>query len=115
MGQVSILPLHTRTSTGKFYQQMHVHCLNAIYIRASYAYDPCRFLSGGAAPRWQKSIPDICNYLGWCTWDAFYHDVSARGVVGGLRSFESVGVTPRWIIIDDGWQVDTGSNTSPNK
>jgi hypothetical protein len=46
--------------------------------------------------------------LGWCTWDAFYHDVSAQGIAAGLQSFNDAGVKPRWIIIDDGWQVRAG-------
>jgi raffinose synthase len=47
----------------------------------------------------------VASYLGWCTWDAFYHDVSAQGIMSGLDSFRRAGVQPRWIIIDDGWQV----------
>lgn len=62
-------------------------------------------LAGGAKPRWEKQLPEIANYLGWCTWDAFYHDVSAQGIANGLQSFKQAGVQPRWIIIDDGWQV----------
>jgi hypothetical protein len=61
--------------------------------------------AGGAKPRWEKQLPEVARYLGWCTWDAFYHDVSAQGIAAGLQSFNQAGVQPRWIIIDDGWQV----------
>jgi raffinose synthase len=61
--------------------------------------------AGGAKPRWQKQLPEVASYLGWCTWDAFYHDVSVQGIMSGLESFKCAGVQPRWIIIDDGWQV----------
>ena len=37
-------------------------------------------LSGGALPRQQKQQPDSLNWFGWCTWDAYYSKVSARGV-----------------------------------
>jgi len=50
-------------------------------------------------------MPEIASYLGWCTWDAFYDTVSALGIVLGLQTFKRAGVQPRWIVIDDGWQV----------
>lgn len=37
-------------------------------------------LSGGALPRQEKRQPDSLNWFGWCTWDAYYSKVSARGV-----------------------------------
>ena len=37
-------------------------------------------LSGGAKPRTQKLVPSSLDSFGWCTWDAFYSRVSARGV-----------------------------------
>ena len=44
-------------------------------------------MSGGAAPRASKLLPPSIDMFGWCTWDAFYSTVSARGIqVGGLRS-----------------------------
>lgn len=64
--------------------------------------------TAGAKPRWEKQLPDVARRLGWCTWDAFYTDVSAQGIIGGLESFKQAGLQPRWIIIDDGWQVRDG-------
>ncbi|KAJ4964438.1 hypothetical protein NE237_024377 [Protea cynaroides] len=37
--------------------------------------------------RENKKIPDMINWFGWCTWDAFYTDVTAEGVKQGLESF----------------------------
>lgn len=54
--------------------------------------------------RVDKPIPDFVDYFGWCTWDAFYQDVSADGVRQGLERFASGGVSPRFLILDDGWQ-----------
>lgn len=54
--------------------------------------------------RERKKMPDMLNWFGWCTWDAFYTDVSAEGVKQGLESLEKGGVPPRFVIIDDGWQ-----------
>ena len=36
-------------------------------------------LSGGAQQRQDKRQPDSLNWFGWCTWDAYYSKVSARG------------------------------------
>ena len=62
-------------------------------------------LSGGAKPRRQKEIPQSLDAFGWCTWDAFYSRVSAKGVTEGLNSLCSGGTPPKLLIIDDGWQV----------
>lgn len=54
--------------------------------------------------RVDKPLPDVIDLFGWCTWDAFYKDVSADGVLAGLAAFAQAGVRPRWVIVDDGWQ-----------
>jgi len=38
-------------------------------------------LSGGAPALRDKYIPASADVFGWCTWDAFYSDVSAKGEV----------------------------------
>jgi raffinose synthase len=63
-------------------------------------------LSGAARPRTAKQIPDFVDLFGWCTWDAFYSSVSARGVSDGLQALKEAGAPPPgFLIIDDGWQV----------
>lgn len=62
-------------------------------------------LSGGAAPRSTKQLPASLDGFGWCTWDAFYSTVSARGLVEGLSSLHAGGIAPKLLIIDDGWQL----------
>ncbi len=41
--------------------------------------------------------------LGWCTWDAMYHDVSEQGILAKMEELREKGIALRWIIIDDGW------------
>lgn len=54
--------------------------------------------------RRDKALPSFVDRFGWCTWDAFYHGVSEAKVREGLRSFAAIGVEPRFLILDDGWQ-----------
>lgn len=54
--------------------------------------------------REKKTVPSFVDWFGWCTWDAFYTDVTADGVKQGLRSLAEGGAPPRFLIIDDGWQ-----------
>ena len=49
--------------------------------------------------------PSFVDYFGWCTWDSFYTDLSSNRILSGLESFKSAGVRPRFLILDDGWQV----------
>ncbi|GIM11600.1 hypothetical protein Vretimale_15098 [Volvox reticuliferus] len=86
---------------------------SALYIGAS--WDPYELvnrgvaaaaaLSGGARPRTAKILPPSLDGFGWCTWDAFYSTVSARGLAQGLSSLEDGGISPQLLIIDDGWQM----------
>nr|XP_018679880.1 PREDICTED: probable galactinol--sucrose galactosyltransferase 2 isoform X2 [Musa acuminata subsp. malaccensis] len=54
--------------------------------------------------REKKKLPSFVDWFGWCTWDAFYTDVTAEGVDQGLRSLSAGGAPPRFLIVDDGWQ-----------
>jgi raffinose synthase len=54
---------------------------------------------------WQKPGKDFLDLFGWCTWDAFYKQVSADKVLAGLDAFARGGVEPRLLILDDGWQT----------
>ncbi|GFP88425.1 probable galactinol--sucrose galactosyltransferase 2 [Phtheirospermum japonicum] len=54
-----------------------------------------------------KKTPAHLDWFGWCTWDAFYTDVSPTGIKEGLQSFKEGGITPKFLIIDDGWQETT--------
>ncbi|CAJ2644507.1 unnamed protein product [Trifolium pratense] len=51
-----------------------------------------------------KEIPVHLDWFGWCTWDAFYTQVNPKGIKEGIQSLSSGGFTPKFIIIDDGWQ-----------
>lgn len=55
--------------------------------------------------RRDKPLPAFADKFGWCTWDAFYAEVSHDKVRQGLESFREAGITPKFLILDDGWQT----------
>lgn len=72
----------------------------------------------GLRLRKDKATPPWMEFFGWCTWDAFYQEVSAAKVRRGLRSLAAGGAGPRWMILDDGWQDTRGNllwSTGANK
>lgn len=85
-----------------------------VALFAATGTDPYALLAAGAvavqrhhaagALRKQKPAPDFIDLFGWCTWDAFYKEVSAENIRAGLASFAGGGVEPRLLILDDGWQ-----------
>ncbi|KAM0918564.1 hypothetical protein ACQ4PT_009055 [Festuca glaucescens] len=85
----------------------------ALFVGAAES-DPFAAIAGAVAavrsslgtfrPRAEKKLPGIVDYFGWCTWDAFYQDVTQEGVEAGLQSLAAGGAPPKFVIIDDGWQ-----------
>lgn len=95
----------------------------ALFVGAAES-DPFAAIAGAVAavrsclgtfrPRAEKKLPAIVDYFGWCTWDAFYQDVTQEGVEAGLQSLAAGGAPPKFVIIDDGWQSVGTDKPSPN-
>nr|XP_034590421.1 probable galactinol--sucrose galactosyltransferase 6 isoform X4 [Setaria viridis] len=96
----------------------------ALFVGAAES-DPFAAITGAVAAaksalktfrlRAEKKLPGIVDYFGWCTWDAFYQDVTQEGVEAGLRSLVAGGAPPKFVIIDDGWQSVETDHTSPDE
>jgi raffinose synthase len=56
--------------------------------------------------RAEKQVPAFIDRFGWCTWDAFYKNVSHDLVREGLETFRVGGVQPKFLLLDDGWQSE---------
>lgn len=69
-------------------------CMEEIYRDAM----PERFLL-----REERIYPERLRYFGFCSWDAFYSDVSAAGLEEKLREFREKKIPVHWLLIDDGW------------
>ncbi|KAI7725864.1 hypothetical protein M8C21_010932 [Ambrosia artemisiifolia] len=64
--------------------------------------------------REKKKLLGLLDWFGWCTWDAFFIDVTAEGVEECHKSLSSGGTPPRFLIIDDVWQEIGNENKDPN-
>lgn len=50
----------------------------------------------------EKKTPEFLDYIGWCTWDAFYGSVDKEKVIMGLDSFKKTNFPLGYMILDDG-------------
>ncbi len=53
--------------------------------------------------RQDRKYPERLRYFGFCSWDAFYTDVSAAGLEEKLQELKAKGIPIHWLLIDDGW------------
>lgn len=53
--------------------------------------------------RSDKEYPELYNYLGWCTWEAFGGGINEANVIQSIRDIKTSPVPVRWVIVDDGY------------
>ena len=100
-----------------------VPCRSACALYVAAGNDPFELLQRGFAevaartgtfrPLGVKQLPASVGRFGWCTWDAFYSEVTPAAVVEGLKALHEAGVPPRVLILDDGWQTVTPPKPPP--
>lgn len=54
--------------------------------------------------REDRKYPEQLEGFGWCTWNAFYKDVTSAKIYEKLEELKSKGITLKWLLVDDGWQ-----------
>ena len=52
----------------------------------------------------EKQVPTTFDGFGWCTWNAFYKEVTSEKIYNQLESFKQKGIKIKWLLVDDGWQ-----------
>ena len=57
-------------------------------------------------PREQRKLPEMFDYLGWCSWDACYLDVNEQAVMAKARELCEADVPVKWMLVDDGWSEE---------
>ena len=50
-----------------------------------------------------KRYPEIFEYLGWCSWDAFQHYITPDKILAKCKEFKDKNIPVKWIILDDTW------------
>lgn len=60
----------------------------------------------------ERTYPELFEGFGWCTWDAFYKEVSSANIYAKLAEFKEKGIKIHWLIIDDGWMTTNGRTLS---
>ena len=72
-------------------------------------YRGARKLGGIRVPlRSERQLPEFFKGFGWCTWDAFYKEVTSEKIYEKLSEFRNKGIPVKWVIIDDGWMTVNG-------
>ncbi len=62
------------------------------------------FMDSPGKLRTEKPYPEIFDYIGWCSWNAFYKSVDERQVIDAASTFKNNGFPVGFFIVDDGWQ-----------
>ncbi|MBD5459555.1 MAG: hypothetical protein HDR26_01245 [Lachnospiraceae bacterium] len=57
----------------------------------------------GCPKRSEKTYPEMFSWLGWCSWDAFYKEISEQRVCEKAQELREKDVPIRWLLMDDGW------------
>lgn len=57
---------------------------------------------------------EALDLLGWCTYDAFYRDVTHDKIIEKLKEFKAKNIPIRMLLIDSGWFVHNGDGTKGN-
>lgn len=60
----------------------------------------------------ERPYPEVFEYLGWCSWDAFHMFVSHDKLMAKAEEFKQKNLPVRWIILDDMW-AEVKGNTTP--
>lgn len=64
-------------------------------------------LPSAGQTRKYRRYPDMLEYLGWCSWDAFYYEINSKGILEKAQEFKEKKLPVKWFIIDAGWSDDT--------
>ena len=77
------------------------------------AKEVCKLLDNGLQLREEKTVPEVFNYLGWCSWDSMQIRVNHEGLLEKAREFKQKNVPVHFAIIDDMWADVPALNEIP--
>ncbi|CAK9310183.1 unnamed protein product [Citrullus colocynthis] len=94
----------THVKTSSFDAIAYIHVSDNPYKLMKEAYAAIRVHLNTFRLLEEKPVTHLVDKFGWCTWDAFYLTVEPVGIWNGVNDFVEGGISPRFLIIDDGWQ-----------
>ena len=62
-----------------------------------------KLLGTGYRTRKERRYPEVFEYLGWCSWDAFEIRVDEDCLLAKCQEFKDKNIPVKWAIIDDMW------------
>ena len=62
-----------------------------------------KLLGTGYRTRKERRYPEMFEYLGWCSWDAFEIRVDEESLLAKCQEFQDKNIPVKWAIIDDMW------------
>ncbi|KAF5749600.1 galactinol--sucrose galactosyltransferase 6 isoform X1 [Tripterygium wilfordii] len=92
------------TKASSFQHSVFIHAATDPFLAIHEAVKAVKLHLKTFRQRHEKKLPAIVDYFGWCTWDAFYQEVTQEGVEAGLETLAAGGAPAKFVIIDDGWQ-----------
>ncbi len=74
------------------------------FVLAAEAARAAQAVSGGwGRLRSEKPFPALFERLGWCSWNAWGHQVDAAKLLASARSLAAAGLPIGFFLVDDGW------------
>ena len=67
------------------------------------AKEALALLGTGVRARDERRYPELFDYLGWCSWDAFHIEVSEDKLLSKCEEFKEKNIPVKWAILDDMW------------
>lgn len=62
-----------------------------------------KLLNTGFRVRRERRYPELFEYLGWCSWDAFEIRVDEESILAKCQEFKEKKIPVKWLILDDMW------------
>lgn len=53
--------------------------------------------------RSEKEYPEAYEYLGWCSWEHYKHNINEDVILSALKGIKESTIPFRWMLIDDGY------------
>ena len=76
---------------------------NLVELSETVAEFGMKLMNKAGKLRKYKRYPEVFEYLGWCSWDAFHMDITAEDLLAKAREFQEKNIPVHWFILDDMW------------